>query len=76
MLATRLKWLLDVERCAVSVLHADHQTYQLRTVFDARPVVPPLTVAEVPLDVGLVGVLLQRAGELIEPAKIGRYEFT
>ena len=60
VLATRLKWLLDVERCAVAVLNPDHQTYQLRTVFDARPAVPPLTVAQVPLDVGLVGVLLQR----------------
>jgi PAS domain S-box-containing protein len=44
----------------VAVLNPDHHTYQLRTVFDARPAVPPLTVAPVPVDVGLVGVLLQR----------------
>jgi PAS domain S-box-containing protein len=60
VLATRLKWLLDIERCAVAVLNPNHQTYQLRTVFEARPAGPPLTVAPVPVDVGLVGVLLQR----------------
>ena len=40
VLATRLKWLLDFERCDVAVINPDHQTYHLRTVFDARPAVP------------------------------------
>ena len=59
VLATRLKWLLDVERCAVAVLNPEHHTYQLRTVFDARPAASPLAVGQVPLEVGLVGLLLQ-----------------
>ena len=60
VLATRLKWLLDFERCAVAVIHPDQQTYTLRTVFDARPGVPQGEDARVPLAAGLVGALLQR----------------
>ena len=60
VLATRLKWLLDFERCDVAVVNPDHQTYHLRTVFDARPAVPHVDEAQVPLAAGLVGVLLLR----------------
>ena len=59
VLATRLKWLLDFERCDVAVVNPDHQTYYLRTVFEARPAVPHVDEARVPLAAGLVGVLLQ-----------------
>ena len=41
-------------------VNPDHQTYPLRTVFEARPAVPHVDAAQVPLAVGLVGVLLQR----------------
>ena len=60
VLATRLKWLLDFECCAVAVLNPDQQTYALRTVFDARPGVPQVEEAQVPRAAGLVGALLRR----------------
>ena len=59
-LAGRLKWLLDFERCDVAVLNPDGQTYALQTVFEARPGIPQIREAHVPLTAGVLGVLLQR----------------
>ena len=59
-LAGRLKWLLDFERCDVAVINPDGQTYHLQTVFEARPGIPRVREAHVPLAAGLLGVLLQR----------------
>jgi PAS domain S-box-containing protein len=59
-LAGRLKWLLDFERCDVAVINPDGQTYHLQTVFEARPGIPRVCEAHVPLDAGVLGVLLQR----------------
>jgi hypothetical protein len=59
-LAGRLKWLLDFERCDVAVLNPDAQTYDLQTVFEARPGIPRVREAHVPLAAGVLGVLLQR----------------
>ena len=59
-LAGRLKWLLDFERCDVTVLNPDAQTYHLETVFEARPGIPRVREAHVPLAAGVFGLLLQR----------------
>jgi signal transduction histidine kinase len=59
-LAGRLKWLLDFERCDVAVINPDDQTYHLQTVFEARPGIPRVREAHVPLAAGVLGVLLQR----------------
>ena len=59
-LAGRLKWLLDFERCDVAVINPDGQTYHLQTVFEARPGIPRVREAHVPLAAGLFGVLVQR----------------
>ena len=59
-LAGRLKWLLDFERCDVAVINPDGQTYHLQTVFEARPGIPRVREAHVPLAAGVLGVLLQR----------------
>ena len=58
-LAGRLKWLLDFERCDVAVLNPDARTYALQTVFEARPGIPRVREAHVPLAAGVLGVLLQ-----------------
>src|SRR4029434_2510209 len=59
-LGGRLKWLLDFERCDVAVINPDDQTYHLQTVFEARPGIPRVREAHVPLAAGVLGVLLQR----------------
>src|SRR6185436_20097248 len=55
----KIKWVLDFNRCTLALLNSDGQTYQLKTLFEARRNVPLVAEEAVPHTQGLFGAVMQ-----------------
>ena len=55
----KVKGVIDFERCTLALLNSDGETYQLETLFEARPNVPEVTEESIPLEHGIPGEVMQ-----------------
>ncbi len=51
----RLKWVLDFDRCVLTLVHADGVTYDYRTLFDSRRSAALAKIGSVPVSQGIPG---------------------
>ena len=58
-LMSKVRSVLEFDRCTLALLDGDAQTYQLQTLFEARARVAPVTEAAVPIDRGLPGAVMR-----------------
>ncbi len=57
----RVKWVLDFERCTLSLLRDDGQTYSIRTLLETRRHITPVFEDAVDLNVGISGEVIRTA---------------
>jgi len=54
----KLKWVIDFERCSLALLNMDSESYDLRTLMEARRDVETIEVRDVALTDGITGVAI------------------
>ncbi len=55
----QVKWVLDFDRCTLTLLDGDGQTYQLQTLLETRRGVPRVAEAALPLAQGIPGAVMR-----------------
>ena len=58
-IASRIKWVLDFDRCTLALLDPDGQGYGLQTLLETRRGVQATNLERVPLDQGLPGTVMR-----------------
>jgi signal transduction histidine kinase/DNA-binding response OmpR family regulator/HPt (histidine-containing phosphotransfer) domain-containing protein len=60
---SKVKWVLDFNRCTLALLDRDTQTYELQTLFETRRDVPSAASMAFPLEQGVPGAAM-RSGQV------------
>jgi len=55
----KLKWVIDFERCSLALLNTDAESYDLRTLMEARRDVEKTDAGDVPLSDGVAGAAIR-----------------
>ncbi|HMN29039.1 MAG TPA: GAF domain-containing protein [Caldilineaceae bacterium] len=75
-LATKIKWVLDFERCTLALLEGNGQSYRLQTLLETRPGKPVAPAEALSLAQDLPGWVMQsRQVRLITDVAAARDEF-
>jgi signal transduction histidine kinase/CheY-like chemotaxis protein/PAS domain-containing protein len=58
-LILKIKWVMDFNRCTLTLLNDDAVTYQLQTLLETRREMPNIDQAEIPIEHGLMGQVMR-----------------
>ncbi len=59
-LVSKVKWVIDFNRCTVALINPDKTTYNIQTLLETRRNLPDIQTENIPLTHGLLGTVMEK----------------